>query len=439
MKYDIVIVGGGPGGLTSAVKAAQEGLKVALIERKRDLCEINRLCGQFANISLVSVTAKYKYGYSEPVNLESSTTGFQLSYPALGFSVDYSGPLRPYLNYLHWSASGYKVYREKDRFYGFFWDKESLLRGLMNKAQKAGVTILQNTLAMGGENTDSGVKIRIQESSGLESDIEGYYGIAADGHGSKIVDALGLNANRPEMAGAAGGIGYVMEGVETEHRINTWNAFTIPSLAPVGNIWMFMVDGDRNVVGTVARSRNSPAEATDRFMELPFFASWFRHARILKRIAFGMSGMRMPLQNPIAGKWLILGEATGLGETSNPGAIACGWQAARLTIKEMQSQSGYKEYIEWWQKAFEGNDPDYYRAAGRFFVMNSLCTDEETDYMYNLVAGQVGVPAILVAKNLDRVKSGRPELYEKLKKVGLDQALSGVKIDLHQVMRENQR
>jgi flavin-dependent dehydrogenase len=416
------------------MKAAQDGLKVVLIERKRDLTEINRLCGQFANISLISVTAKYKYGYSEPVNLESSTSGFKLSYPTLGFSVDYAGPLRPYQNYLHWSPSGYQVYRVKDKFYGFFWEKERVLQGLLEKAQKAGAIILQNTVAISAANTSLGVSVRIQDASGKESEIEGRRGIAADGHGSKVVETLGLNADRPVMAGAAGGIGYVLEGVETEHRLNTWNAFTIPSLAPVGNIWMFMVAGDRNIVGTVARSGRSPTESTDLFMKLPFFAPWFRHAKILKRIAFGMSGMRAPLRNPIAGNWLILGEATGLGETSNPGAIACGWQSARLTQKEMNGQAGYKEYDSWWQQAFEGNDPDYYKAAGRFFVMNSLCTDAETDYLYNLVSGQVGVPAILIAQNLEKVKAERPDLYEKLKKVGLDQALNAVKIDLHQVM-----
>jgi flavin-dependent dehydrogenase len=433
MNYDLVIVGGGPGGLTAAWKAAQDGLKVVLIERKRDLTEINRLCGQFANISLISVTGKYKYGYSEPISLETSTSGFKVTYPALGFSVDYSGPLRPYQNYLHWSPSGYQIYRVKDKFYGFFWEKERVLQGILEKAEKAGATILQNTVALSGENTATGVKVRIQDASGVESTIEGKRGIAADGHGSKIVDTLGLNANRPVMAGASGGIGYVLEGVESEHRINTWNAFTIPSLAPVGNIWMYMLAGDRNIVGTVALAGRSPMESTDRFMKLPFFAPWFRHAKIVKRIAFGMSNMHTPLRNPIAGRWLILGEATGLSETSNPGAIACGWQAARFIQKEILGQPGYKEYDSWWQQAFEGNDPDYFKAAGRFFSINKLCTDAETDYLYNLVAGQIGVPAILIAQNLERIKPERPDLYDKLKSIGLDQALSAIKIDLHQV------
>ncbi|MEO3993509.1 MAG: FAD-dependent oxidoreductase, partial [Desulfurococcaceae archaeon TW002] len=34
MRYDVVILGGGPAGYVAAVTALQKGLKVALIERK---------------------------------------------------------------------------------------------------------------------------------------------------------------------------------------------------------------------------------------------------------------------------------------------------------------------------------------------------------------------------------------------------------------------
>ncbi|RYD06714.1 hypothetical protein N752_03300 [Desulforamulus aquiferis] len=35
MQYKIVIIGGGPGGYVAAIRAAQMGAKVALIERER--------------------------------------------------------------------------------------------------------------------------------------------------------------------------------------------------------------------------------------------------------------------------------------------------------------------------------------------------------------------------------------------------------------------
>ena len=35
MEYDLIVIGGGPGGYVSAIKAAQLGLKVALIEKEK--------------------------------------------------------------------------------------------------------------------------------------------------------------------------------------------------------------------------------------------------------------------------------------------------------------------------------------------------------------------------------------------------------------------
>jgi len=46
MKYDVIVVGAGPAGLMAAKTAAEDGLKVLLIERKRNITEIKRLCAQ---------------------------------------------------------------------------------------------------------------------------------------------------------------------------------------------------------------------------------------------------------------------------------------------------------------------------------------------------------------------------------------------------------
>ena len=53
--YDLIIIGAGPAGLTAAKVAAENGLTVALLERKDTPHEILRMCGMM----LVTLTGNY--------------------------------------------------------------------------------------------------------------------------------------------------------------------------------------------------------------------------------------------------------------------------------------------------------------------------------------------------------------------------------------------
>jgi flavin-dependent dehydrogenase len=336
------------------------------------------------------------------------------------------------MRFIHFSPSGYHICREKDgTLIGFFWEKESLLTGLLSEVEKAGSEILTETVALGAENTKDGVKVRVRTKSG-EQTIEAKRVIAADGNTSTIVDSLGLNEKRqilgsPDHGG--GIVGYVMEGIETEYRLNSWLLFSIPDLNRA-HFWMYMLAGDRNVLGTLGVK----SEVIDQLMQLPFYEPWFRNARIVKKIATAMGSIRTPIIEPIAGNVLIIGDAAALIEVTNPGAIACGYQGAKATLKELNGQKGYKEYTEWWQKSFETLSPDYPQAAARFYALNGICSNEEIDYLYHLVEDSIGLPTILVTKNLERIKVERPELYYKLSEAGIDESLDKIEKGLFQAM-----
>ena len=377
MKYDVIVVGAGPAGLTAAKTAAEDGLKVLLIERKKVISHIERQCAQFAPISF-SVLGEpiKKYGYLEPISLEVGTDKTRVHFPGPGFSIDYNGPLRPYLRWVCFSPSGYQIRREKeDRFFGFFWSKEALLAGLLSEAEKAGAEVLTETLTLGAENTPDGVKVRVQTKSGEQS-LETRRAIAADGWGSKIVDSLGLNKDRPVTGGRnLRAFGLVLEGVETELRLNSWLQFTIPSLNPAGSISMLMMAGDTNRLGTAELGDISPVEAIEKFMKLPAFAPWFRNARVVGKVATAGNAehvRRPPIMEPIAGNVLIISDACGI-EATNPGAIASGYQAAKATLKELNGQKGYPEYTDWHQKSFQNLLPASKKAAARYMTLNAVC------------------------------------------------------------------
>jgi flavin-dependent dehydrogenase len=100
-RYDVIVVGAGLAGLMAAKTAAEDCLNVLLIERKRDITEINRLCGQFTNVSMINIGGKLKYGYTKPISLEVGTYGTRIHFEEFGISLDYEGSWRPYLNYIY--------------------------------------------------------------------------------------------------------------------------------------------------------------------------------------------------------------------------------------------------------------------------------------------------------------------------------------------------
>lgn len=418
----------------AAKTAAEDGLKVILIERKKNPTEINRLCGQFTNVSLINMGGKLKYGYTKPIRLEVGTHGTRIHFEEFGISLDYEGPLRPYLNYIYISPSGNPVYREKNRLFGFFTDKGSLLSGLLKSGEKAGVEIMPETVAVGAENIQGGVTVRVRRKSGEES-LEAKRVIAADGTTSAIVESVGLNQGRQELTKQKISlVGYIVEGVETEYRLNSWVCFTIPSLNPHTSFNMSMLSDDRNKIAAYAVEGRSAEENLEAFMKFSSFSPWFRRVQLVRKVAVSAGSARAPVMEPVAGNVLAVGDAACLVEVTNPGAIACGYMGAKATLREMQGENGYRDYIAWWQKSFDTNDPDYLKGAGRGFAINAVCSNEEVDYLYKLVRNQIGVPGVLVAQNMEQVRKERPELYQKLGQVGLGRDLSGMKLDLAKVL-----
>ncbi len=94
MKYDLIVVGGGPGGLMAAKTAAEDGLKVVLIERKRNITEITRACSQNLYIHKVTTSLEVEEGktradgYIDPVSVEVNEHNYRFHFPTPGFSLE---------------------------------------------------------------------------------------------------------------------------------------------------------------------------------------------------------------------------------------------------------------------------------------------------------------------------------------------------------------
>jgi len=426
MKYDVIVIGGGPGGLMAAKTAAEDGLKVTLVERKRDVTEIKRACSQIFYLNKLTPTgesatgSRKKDGYTESVSVEILADKSRFHFPGPGFSVDYTGCLRPYLNWIQLSPAGHPIHRYKvnDRVWGFYYQKDLFVSGLLASAEKAGVQVLRETVGLGAENTPNGVRVLVQTKSG-ERTLEARTAVAADGKRSRIVESLGLNKIRQKFApGGRKFVHYVMEGVKTDLPDASWLSITIPSLNPHGNILVGMWADNMNLVGTMAAGESSADRILDKFFHHPSYAHWFRHARLIKKEAAAgrYRGALTPIREPVAGNVLIVGDAGAPSETWVQGAVASGYQAVKAIEKELNGNRGYQEYITWWQESFAFNTPEYLKLNQGIYPVNRLCADEEVDYLYSLFKGRLGIPQLMIVKNLDLIKSERPALYEKFVK-----------------------
>ncbi len=403
----------------AAKTAAEDGLKVVLIERKRNITEINRSCLQIFYIRKLSACKPGLHGdgYIEPVSVEVNEDKYRFHFPGPGFSLDYNGPLKPYYNWIEVSPSRYLIYRRKDAIWGFFYDKEAFVSELLASAQKAGAEILPETIGMAAENTSDGVKVHVRGKAG-EQTLEASKAIAADGRHSIIVDSLGLNKKRLQLTPPRPGgglVGYEVEGVETELPSFSFTAACIPSINRLMTIFIGQMAGDKTVL------ISGSEETLQKFMKLPNFAPWFRHARVVKKTATAAGGAKYGLlaaiREPVAGNVVIVGDAAAPIEAWTQGAVASAYMAVKAIEKELNGQKGYPGYIDWWQKAFYFHNPDYWRMVfGMFTLANAWSCDEDVDYVYNLFQDKEGVPQIVISENLELIKEGRPELYERLKK-----------------------
>jgi len=417
VKYDLIVVGGGPGGLMATKTAAEDGLKVVLIERRREItAPTTRTDNPLSYFNFLSPEV-----YLEPIMVEVGTGVRQvagsrprakskLSFTVPGFSIDYTGPMVFCYNYINVSPAGYQVYGMKDELWGFYFSREILLADLLASAEKAGAEVLTETLAIGAENTPDGVRVLVRRKSG-EQTLEGKKLIAADGINSKIVDSLGLNKDRPVLSQGKS-MGYVLEGVEVEAGFLdhcSWLSFNIPSLSPSGVMLAPYLEA---CAMNMKQLLGNPEAALDGFMKNERYGNWFRHARLVRKNGVHIA-QRAPLNELAFGNVLLVGDAFCMSGIM--GAIASGYQAVKAMVKELNSQEGYPEYKAWFYNAFASlaiQEHDRTRIMHRLF--RNLCTDEDVDYIYKTLQDKVCHPAFVVFENPEIVRD-RPELYGKLK------------------------
>jgi len=76
IKDDLIVVGAGPAGLMAVKTAGEEGLKVAVLERKNDITKVRRCCAGAFNVNMPVFGVSASFDEDKKKNIRQ---GFRIS------------------------------------------------------------------------------------------------------------------------------------------------------------------------------------------------------------------------------------------------------------------------------------------------------------------------------------------------------------------------
>jgi flavin-dependent dehydrogenase len=418
--YDVIVIGAGPAGLMAAKTAGENGLNVALIERKNIITDINRAC----SMMVVTLTGKY---LEERVLLNTREKRF--CFPGYGFSVHYDGPHQDFYSWSIFSHKGNKIQLgdyaansakgEAGRISAIY-HKEALLKCLLSDARSYHVDVF-NPYNVIGTRTENG-KVRVFTHEGAS--FTGSFIIAADGRSSRIAKTMGFNKNR-KYFGTPTTLGYEMSGVEPPERFALFQIFL--NEKPPMRIWMTPRAGaDEHFVMVTSLHPDADMEgAFERFTTQGCFASWFSHAE-KKRCLPIVGNMYSHIEDPYRDQVILVSDAVWCQEAEMTGAIISGWKAANAItcalVEGNISREGVSDYLNWWRDEVI-NKYDY-RDMIRNVVMPYCLSPDDIDFLLSKIKRTLtGIldpyetPKLVgeaMAEIMPVVSAERPDIFKKL-------------------------
>ena len=432
--YDVVIVGAGPAGLMAAKVAGENGLTVALLERKQSITSIQRSCA-----TMFAIEDEPYFGERMYFNEKQQ----RLVFPVTGFSLPYKGPYRNFYTWNIYTSDGKHCIRlgdyDANRAKGsqgrlsVTYSKEELLKSLLADAEASGVDVYPGTNVVSlqlGEGTNTVITAEGRTFSGT-------FTIAADGINSRLMRLLGLNKERI-FYGTLQGVGYYMTGVEPEypeainfpqlfHKTTQYPIMIWVEPSPYGEDEYWVYSG-----GPTHPDINYKDELDSCITDSPF-SDWFQNAEIVREHGH-VANMWSPTPTPFKNNVLIVGDAGWTVEAECTGSMMSGLKAANAIAEALRNgkpnRAGVSNYITWWEKHFPGS-MDYKEFLT--ILSSGFVGEDAVLYLHKLV--DEVLPCSLnpynlfnnmnaaIMRKLPQIQQERPDIIAKM------QALAGKSIE----------
>ncbi len=419
MVYDLAIVGAGPGGLHTAKWSADRGLKVILIEKRKDISKITRYCSEH-----IILDEDYN-GDTVKVDIERNKIVSTVN----GWEVEYKGELCPVTDKYYYSPSGYTIHFAwpDKRPFAYKFDKGLLLQTLLEECLKMGVIYQNETTAYDAVDSSDGVEIKCVRK-GEKSKLKAKKLVIADGSITQMGQAMGFNSDRSYM-GNARCLATYMSGVK-DYKPSEWilwygrcygsNLAPIMGTGPAGHFddWADMI-----ILGS---HKDPPDKVLEYFIKKSPVSDKFVNAKVQERHCCSVKAFT-PLKKPYRDNVLIIGDSAAFIEVQIQGALTCGLWAAEAVAKELEGLNGFVEYTRKWLDSFEFNSEGMMRVQQGYALIPAY-TDDEIDYLFSLCKdvtlegtwSQYKTPKLMwdaILRDPDRIKKERPGLLDKIKSI----------------------
>lgn len=296
-SYDIVVVGGGPGGSLSAWKAAQQGVDVLMIEKDREIGLPVR-CAEALGADVV-----HRYLEKDPRWIAHELHGARFVAPSGDFvecSIDTLG-------------SGYILERS-------VFDRE-----LANKAARAGADIRVSTCATGlvyDQDRLVGVKVNTR---GEEYTIDCKLVVAADGVESRVARWAGLST-MIALRDLEVTTQYLMDNVTTDK--GYFEFYMGKDVAPGGYLWIFPKGPNTANVGIGVCGRYTRKKSSTAYLNA-FIEKHLPDSSQLGMVV-GSVPVAYTLDDIVADGVMVVGDAARMVNPSTGGGIAQAMTAGEI-------------------------------------------------------------------------------------------------------------
>ncbi|MEW5720683.1 MAG: geranylgeranyl reductase family protein, partial [Chloroflexota bacterium] len=327
-RYDIVIVGAGPGGATAAHVAAQAGLSVLLLEKRQEIGSPVRCAEGVGHAQLAQfIEPDPKWIAAEISQLEITT-----------------------------HANGATQTLRAGGGRGYILERRVFDRVLAERAAKAGAEVRVKTSATGVvmENGRArGVKIR---GGAGEMEIESQIVIAADGIEAQVGRWAGLDTQLP-LSDTMACAQFLLAGIDLDP---TCTSYTISDeFAPGGYVWVFPKGAGKANVGLGVQAdlprRAHPIELLTRFIESqPNLARGCPVTRVAGNVPVALPPARI-----VGDGIMLIGDAARQVDPLTGGGIINAMIAGRIAAQVARdaiaardvSASFLSRYADAWRKA----------------------------------------------------------------------------------------